>query len=100
MAGVFDNLYPQELVSMKSFLGYQTMFLNFSFHILSNVYGDSSNVFKCTQGKFRIGNTVLMSILEQVKLAETTFVDISYHHMYIKLNKKANYLDKEGMQLV
>jgi hypothetical protein len=85
---------------MKSFLGYQTMFLNCSFQISSNVYGDSSNVIKCTQGKFRIGNKMLMSILEQVKLAETTFAEISYHHMYIELNIKANYLAKEGMQLV
>jgi hypothetical protein len=35
-----------------------------------------------------------------VKLAETTFTEISYHHMYIELNIKANYLAKEGMQLV
>jgi len=59
MANVFDSLFPQEIVSMKSFLGYS-----------SNVYGDSSNVIKCTQGKFRIGNKMLISILEKVKLAK------------------------------
>jgi hypothetical protein len=83
---------------MKSFLGYQTMFLNCSFQISSNIYGDSLNFIKCTQGKFRIWNKMLMPILEQVKLAETQ--KISYHHMYIELNIKANYLAKEGMQLL
>ena len=87
-------------LNISSFLSYQTMVLNCSFQISSNVYGDSSNDIKCTQGRFSIGNKMLMSILEQVKLAKTMFAKISYHHMYIELNIKANYLAKEGMQLV
>jgi hypothetical protein len=83
MAGVL--IVSLETMNMKSFLSYQTMFLNCSFEISSNVYGDSSNVIKCTQGRFKIGNKMLM-LIEHVKLAETTFADISYHHMYIELN--------------
>jgi beta-galactosidase beta subunit len=94
----YHHMYIE--LNISSFLSYQTMVLNCSFQISSNVYGDSSNVIKCTQGRFRIGNKMLMSILEQVKLTETTFAEISYHHMYIELNIKANYLAKEGMKLL
>ena len=56
------------------------------------VFGDSNLIIQQVTGKWKVKNTNLRAIYNQIKKVEPFFTVISYQHVYRKDNKRADQL--------
>lgn len=65
---------------------------------LVQIFGDSQNVIKWFNEKYRFQNYMLNPLLEEVLNLKQHFNSISVCHIYRERNTVANLLSKEGLQ--
>jgi hypothetical protein len=64
-----------------------------------HVFGDSSVAINWMIGRSRMDNLFLLPILNQLKQVESSFLNVSFIHVYRELNAVVNLLSKEGLSL-